>query len=277
MRVEGWLKSAAVKLEKAEIGTARLDCLVLLADELNRDKAWVLAHADQQLNTGQIKRLAGKLSRRASHEPLSYIRGHTEFYGRQLLINKQVLEPRPESEAMIELLKEIGQNHGPALTIVDVGTGSGALAVIAKLELPGSRVLAVDIDRGCLPIARQNAQKYSVNIEFFSGDLLQPLPSSPYSRLIILANLPYVPDNWQINPAAGQEPRLAIFGGPDGLNVYRQLFNQLQTKPAQFVLTESLPPQHSGLAAIANQAGYRLQETDGFVQLFALASPSVID
>src|SRR5579885_1241682 len=107
MKISKWLANATKKLKTAGIGTARLDCLVLLADSLNKDKAFVLAHPDMVLSAAQLRKLNKQLAERQKHYPLAYIRGKTEFYGREFIMNHHVLEPRPESETMIDLLKDI--------------------------------------------------------------------------------------------------------------------------------------------------------------------------
>ncbi len=269
MKVKAWLETSTQKLKKAGIATARLDTLVLLGDTLAADKSYVLAHLDLSLTLAQQKLLSSKLNQRLRHLPLAYVRGKTEFYGRDFLVNKDTLEPRPESETMIELLKSLGL--AAKTLIVDVGTGSGALAITAKLELPKIKVIGTEISKPALTIAQKNAKKLDVDVKFLQGDLLQPLPTS-YFQLptTLLCNLPYVPDSHTINQAAMQEPKLAIFGGSDGLDLYRQLFDQITERPhkPKFILTESLPPQHQELAKIAQNHGYNLSKTADFIQLF---------
>jgi len=264
---KAWLSAATAKLEHSGIGTARLDSLVLLADELKRDKAWILAHPETELTGAQAENLAKKLVRRSGHEPLSYIRRRSEFYGREFSVTSAVLQPRPESETMIDMLGQLSLPKNPVF--VDVGTGCGALAITAKLELPKSQVIAIDIDPLCLKIARQNARKHRVEIKFQQGNLLDLVLSAPHID-VILANLPYIPDGWQISEAAGREPRLAIFGGGDGLLLYRAIFKQLSeiSTPPRFVLTESMPPQHKKLRAIAQKSDYLAKDEQDFIQLF---------
>jgi release factor glutamine methyltransferase len=132
--------------------------------------------------------------------------------------------------------------------------------------------MATDIDPNCLRIARKNAKVHGAEIKFYQGDLLSPLLPVPSPLFAILANLPYVPNDFTINQAATMEPKIAIFGGPDGLDVYRRLFGQLgklKSRP-QYVLTESLPPQHAKLAKIAQKAAYGLTIADDFIQVFKL-------
>jgi len=269
MTISVWLSYAKNKLETAGISTARLDSQLLLADILRHDRSWLMAHMDTVVTDATRKELDKQLDERARHVPLAYIRGKTEFYGREFYVDKRVLEPRPESETMINILKRIPGTDEQA-EIIDVGTGSGALAITAKLELPKAKVIATDIDSGCLQVAEKNAARYHVNIEFAHGDLLDPIEEIPGLSIITLANLPYVPDDHFVNQAAMQEPRLAIFGGADGLDPYRKLFSQasgFNEKP-RYILTESLPPQHKQLAIIAARYGFRQSQEDDFIQVF---------
>lgn len=271
MTLSIWLNYAIDKLETAGIGTARLDCQLLIADALGHDRAWVLAHLDTPLAQETVKRVGRQLDERSKHVPLAYIRGKTEFYGREFLVDRRVLEPRPESETMIDILKKLPPARESApMQIIDVGTGSGALAVTAKLELPKATVIATDIDPGCLEVAQANAERHRVNITFAKADLLEPVKVDNRQLVITLANLPYVPDDYHINPAALHEPRLAIFGGTDGLDPYRKLFRQAADlpKPPAYILTESLPPQHKQLQFIAARYGFYQTQEDDFIQVF---------
>jgi release factor glutamine methyltransferase len=135
-------------------------------------------------------------------------------------------------------------------------------------------VAAVDIDKNCLDVARINAGKYKTSVQFFLGNLIEPLTeqlNASKGPCVLLCNLPYVPDSFHINEAALHEPRSAIFGGPDGLDPYKQLFEQIDTlkKGPQFILTESLPTQHHLLATMARHHGYIQIEKDDFIQLFS--------
>ncbi len=266
MTIDQWLTKAVQQLAARTSGTARLDALVMLEDSLQTDRANLLAHTEQSLNDKQLKQLNGWLKRRLQHEPLAYIRGRTEFYGRDFVINQHVLEPRPESETMIDQLKKLKLDRS---AVLDVGSGSGAIGITAALELPGSTVSLLDIDQATLEVARINLVKYNLDLTVIKNDLLANL-TEKYD--VLLCNLPYVPDNFQVNQAAMREPRLAIFGGPDGLDLYRRLFAQAasMSQSPSYILTESLPPQHAGLAAIAQQNDYRQLIEDDFIQVFAL-------
>lgn len=292
MTIANWLQQNQALLKTAGISTARLDTLVLLADELGKDKSWVLAHLELELQGSDLKNLSTKIAQRAQHIPLAYIRGKAEFYGREFAVNAHTLVPRPETEAMIDLLQHVcGRHTGTSSqqkppsglrtssktpTFVDVGTGSGAIAITTKLEHPEATVIAIDIDKDCLETAIQNAQNLGAEVEFLQGNLLDPLPSADRhvpDTPVLLCNLPYVPNNFQINTAATHEPHRALFGGVDGLDLYRELFQQIQHDPLRpgYVLTEALPPQHETLAEIANACGYQLAKTNDFIQLFERA------
>jgi release factor glutamine methyltransferase len=253
------------QLKEAEVPSAHLDVLILMEDLLEKDRAWILAHPETSLTNYQVNKLNKQVARRKQHIPLAYIRGFSEFYGRRFRVNRHTLEPRPESETMISLLKSLRLPHRPI--IADVGTGSGCLGITAALEIPKSTVDLYDIDSGALAVARHNVHMHELHLVIHKRDLLSR-PANLYD--VILANLPYVPDNWRINRAASQEPRLAIFGGPDGLSVYKRLFSQIAgyTWKPEFILTEALPPQHKGLAAIAAASGFKQLNSSDLIQVF---------
>ncbi len=267
MKLDKWLASATKKLLTSGVGTARLDCLILLEDEIGKDRSWVLAHPEYELFMPATKKLDKKVALRTQHQPLAYIRGFSEFYGRKFKVNKRVLEPRPESEAMIDLLKQLSL---PRKTVIaDIGTGSGALGITAALEQHNHNVDLYDIDAGCVAVAKHNCALHELHLQVHKRDLL----NRPVRRYdVLLANLPYVPTNFYINQAAAMEPRIAIHGGSDGLDVYRRLFEQIKGlgwRPA-FIFCESLPPQHEKLEPIAQNAGFKLLKTQDFIQLFKL-------
>ncbi len=248
--------------------------MVLLEDVLGIERAHLLARTDTLISDKQLTILNSFIDRRATHEPLAYIRTKCEFYGRVFIVSSDTLVPRPETENMIELIKELCHKVKPQ-TIIDIGTGSGCIAITAKLELPDSTVIATDIDKKCIEIAAKNAKLLDSDITLLHGSLLEPILSSGAQRpTIIAANLPYVPDNYELNTAATYEPKRALFGGNDGLDVYRRLFDQiteLHIKP-RYILTESLPFQHSSLAELADVCGYTQVTKRDLVQMFSCTS-----
>lgn len=271
-------------LTNAGCATARLDTHVLVADTLHRDKAWVLAHPDYLLSSDAAHGLNTKITQRLRHVPLAYIRGMCEFYGRKFSVNTRVLVPRPESEAVIDLLIATLCKADPVSAdsnkpvIIDIGTGSGVLAVTSSLEVPHATVVATDIDSACLAVAAHNDTLYKANTTFVQGDVAEPLPDvlrslsyTPGWPLVLLCNMPYVPDAYPVNEAVRHEPAHAVFGGRDGLDYYRKLFSQLDSYSlsASYIITESLQHQHKALADIAATYSYSLQKTEGLAQLFS--------
>lgn len=273
MTIDEWLKHATEQLQAAEIDTARLDAFILLEYCLEQNRAWLLAHAESKLSANHLSKLTKLLNRRLHHEPIAYIRGYSEFYGRQFVLTSAVLQPRPESEVFIDLLKRVIsentslQKRGYRPRIADLGAGCGALGITARLEIPNSIVTLFEIDKSAAKIAKINVDKFTLNISIVISDLLE---ASEESFDVLLCNLPYVPDDYRLNKAATFEPKLAIFGGSDGLSLYRRLFHQVYSQPHKplFILCESFPAQHQKLREIGRQAGYTLLKSHDFIQVF---------
>ena len=267
MNVQQFLTETTKKLTAAGIKTARLDCLVLLEDVLDIDRAALLAHPEIELSPAQIARLNNYVIQRQQHTPLAYIRDRIMFYGREFAVNNKVLVPRPESETIIDMLKTTSLLHAPR--IADIGTGSGCLGITAALEIHDARVYLYDIDPAALEVARKNAHAHKVGVYIAQQDLLKNCTEQFDA---ILANLPYVPDHYPINAAARHEPELALFAGEDGLDIYRVFWQQiktLRTKP-RYIITESLVAQCQSLAELARTSGYKLTAAKDLIQIFTL-------
>lgn len=264
MTIDDWLKTRAKILHNNGIDSARLDCILMLEKVLNHDRGWLLAHLDTPLPDLESRALEIFFARRYQHQPMAYILGKSEFYGRTFIVNKHVLVPRPESESIIML----AQQAKPVDAIIDIGTGSGILAITLALEKAADVVAGLDIDPNCLDVAQQNAQLLGARVTWQRSDLLQSwLTPTSVKKLGVVANLPYVPDEHPINDAAKHEPKLALFSGVDGLDHYRKLFAQLPDT-TEWVITEALLQQHGALAGVAKTAGYQLVTTDGLAQCF---------
>lgn len=265
MTIADWLFDTMQKLGGAGVDSPRRDALVLLEDTLGKDRAWVLAHPEFILQGLTLQRVDKLIERRVNREPLAYIREKAWFYGRFFTVSPTVLIPRPESEDFIEILKELQPK-----TVIDIGTGSGALAITVKLELPETKVIATDIDAEALEIARKNAHAHNVTIEFLQGSLLEPLQGVTLQDYTIIANLPYVPDSLITSPEIKAEPKLALFSGTDGMDHYKKFWVQakeLPSKPTNIVV-ESLQSQHQTNNKLAKNAGYKLANTTRLIQTF---------
>lgn len=179
-------------------------------------------HLDPPLTMESSQRFEDWLARRtATREPLAYITGHREFYGRDFAVGPGVLIPRPETELLVELaLAELRQ--APDAVVVDVGTGSGAIGASIAAEAPGARVVATDVSAAALRIARTNAARHAPQTALILGDLLSPV----WQADIVLANLPYIPtcEIEALEPEVSRwEPRIALDGGQDGFALIRRL------------------------------------------------------
>ena len=222
MTIAEWLVPAMIKLKEAGVDSPRRDCLVLLEDTIKKDRAWVTAHPEHELDQKIVQQLDKLIAKRLNREPLAYIRGKAWFYRRFFTVTPDVLIPRPETETIIELLIELAPK--PGQIIIDIGTGSGALAITAKLELPEVRVIATDISSKALAVARKNAQAHNVDVQFVSGSLLEPLKIEQITDAIIMTNLPYVPHKLVTSPEITHEPQTALFSGTDGMDHYRKFW-----------------------------------------------------
>lgn len=206
--------------------SASLDAQLLMAETLDVNRAYVLAHPERELTLEQAAQFEALVVRRTKDEPIAYIRGWQPFYDRHMIVTPDVLIPRPETEHLLEeSLKFIDDN--PVKSLVDVGTGSGALAVTLAALRPQVTVYATDISPRALALARQNADVQNVNVAFYEGDLLQPLIEREICVDLIVANLPYIASH-EIKDldVSKYEPVMALDGGGDGLELIRRLTTQ---------------------------------------------------
>lgn len=208
----------------------QLDAEVLLGEVLKQNRAWILTHTDLELTPEEDEAYQGLLKRRRQSEPIAYIIGKKEFYGRSFAVNQSVLIPRPETEQIIELLKKKLPSNTSG-NIIDVGTGSGCLAITAALEFPGSTVYALDLSEEALKIAEENKKTYqATNVTIEQSDLLQyPLENSLQADAIV-ANLPYLTqkdlDDSPTSKDLTFEPQEALLANDDGLELIKKCTKQ---------------------------------------------------
>jgi release factor glutamine methyltransferase len=219
-------------LIEASAGIDRRDAEVLLAHVLERDRAWLLAHPEAELSAALLAEFRERVTRRAAREPLQYITGGQEFFGFGLHVTPATLIPRPETEHLVEAVLAWAALRSPAtLRVLDVGTGSGAIAIALAKKLPSAEVSACDLSTAALAVARGNAEHLGARVRFVASDLLEAFAEHPHFD-VIAANPPYVP---QTDSATLQsevrdfEPHLALFAGADGLDVYRRLIPQARS------------------------------------------------
>ncbi len=232
---EAWLRMAHIS------ETPSLDAQALLAHVTGFNRATLLAFPERPLAAAQAERYADLVARRAAHEPVAYLTGHREFMGLELLVDRRVLIPRPETELLVEAaLRDLAERlalnqqepQRPAPIVADIGTGSGAIAIALAVHEPRlPRLYATDISAAALDLARENARLHGVaeRIVFLQGDLLAPLPERVD---LLIANLPYIAqDIPDLPPSVSQyEPAQALYGAADalgaGLGHIRRLLEQ---------------------------------------------------
>ncbi len=242
MQLKDALNSALDRLTASHVGSPRMNAETLLMFTLGCDRAYLYAHPERVLTRDENKRYNDAIEQRASGVPAQYITGHQEFWGMDLIVSPAVLIPRPETEHVIEtVLRLVDPTSSPR--IVDVGTGSGCIALALAKELPLAEVHATDISPGALEIARANAARHQLEnrIQFHETDLLRGLPLETFD--LIVSNPPYVgeseEDEVQLE-VRKFEPRNAVFAGPTGLEVIERLIRQAQTalKPGGWLVME---------------------------------------
>jgi release factor glutamine methyltransferase len=225
-------REAVETLSQAGIENARQEALWILEEAVGVTRVRLHAYSEDPIDPDRYKKAVALIERRALREPLQYVLGHQEFYGLDMTVKPGVLIPRPESELLVEKAIALLRSHSHPV-IVDVGTGSGCLAISMARALTHAMVIASDRSVAALQIAKVNAKRHGLDsrILWLAGDLLDPLLSSGLAGKVsaIIANLPYIShDEWdRLSPDVKDfEPCLALDGGPDGLDVYRRLLQE---------------------------------------------------
>jgi release factor glutamine methyltransferase len=249
---------------------------LLLANALGVDQTQLLVRSGDQLDGGIYDAYLGMVARRAAGEPLQHITGRQEFYGLDFVVTPDVLIPRPETEFLIEQVLGLAEEvfHRTPL-IVDIGTGSGCIAVALARGLPAARLIGTDISAAALCIARTNAERNGVggHIEFLEGDLFAALERKGIEGAVdvIAANPPYVPAN-QPDSVERQvrdyEPAVALFGGEDGLTFYSRLLEGAPTylKPGGYLVCEIGYSQLDAVRDIIDGTAFELVEVTSDLQ-----------
>jgi len=229
------LNAAVEFLTAARVPSPRMNAELLIMFALDCDRAYLYAHPERELTAEDLARCDEALARRATGVPAQYITGHQEFWGLDFIVSPAVLIPRPETEHVVEAVLELAKADGRGrpslhqLRIVDVGTGSGAIALALAKELPTAEIHATDISPAALEVARANAARHELTsrIEFHGTDLLSGLPTASFD--IVVSNPPYVgeseEDSVQLE-VRKFEPRNAVFAGPTGVEVIERMIPQ---------------------------------------------------
>jgi release factor glutamine methyltransferase len=242
------ISDGAKRFHKSGVNQERRTAGILLCHVLGIDRTYLLTRSEEQIDEARYREYLALVERRATGEPLQYITGHQEFYGLDFTVTRDVLIPRPETEFLVErVIKLVRESGNESPLIVDLGTGSGCVAVTLALQLPGARVIATDSSNAALDVARANAERLGARdrIEFVQGDLLTPLDERHLESAVnvLASNPPYVSEDRPdlVERAVSEwEPRAALFGGADGLDFYRRLLPDAPryVKPGGYLVLE---------------------------------------
>jgi release factor glutamine methyltransferase len=236
--------------------TAHRDAELLLLHTTRMTKADLLTHLERELTERQSNHYQAAIARRALHEPVQYIIGTQEFYGRPFIVNPLVLIPRPETEHLVEAALALTPRPS---RILDIGTGSGILAITLALELPHATITATDISAPALAVAQQNARSLGADhLRFVASNLFAKLDDARFD--CIVSNPPYVSSNEELEPQVRDyEPATALYASEDGLAIYRRLIPEASShlEPAGSLLLEIGQGQRDAIAALLETSGFR--------------------
>jgi len=284
------ISEGARRLNASGVTEERRTAGLLLSNVAGIDRTQLLTRLEERIDEAQYRAYLALIERRAAGEPLQYITGHQEFYSLDFVVTPDVLIPRPETEFLVErVIKLVEESKKETPLIVDVGTGSGCIAVAVATQLPGARLIATDVSRAALEVARSNAERHYVaeRIEFLAGDLLEPLAGLKLegSVDVIASNPPYVnegrPELIQ-REVRDWEPPEALFAGADGLEFYRRLlaYSLRYLKPEGYVVFEigytQLDPISDIIAASSWQLVDVTRDLQGIPRTLTVRTPSRI-
>ena len=261
MTVLELLQSTSDYLARKGIDQPRLNIEHLLADSLGKKRIELYLEFDRQLKETELAPLREKVRRRATGEPLQHLLGSWDFYGRTFKVDRRALIPRPETELLVDVvLPELKAASREGMRLIDVGTGCGILAITFALEISGLEVVAVDLSSDALTLARENAARFNLEsrIEFVQSNLLDQ--TDGVFRWVV-ANLPYIPtaELDTLQREVKHDPKLALDGGRDGLDVIRKLVASLQTRlaPSALIVLEVGPDQAEPVRELLARQNYR--------------------
>lgn len=254
------LKEASEHLRAASVANDLLDAQTLLAEALGKDRTYLIVNFKERLTVDVLSKFQAMISRRAAGEPLQYITGHQEFFGLDFEVTPDVLIPRPETELIVEeTIRLVQQSRIANPMIVDVGAGSGCIAVALARELGDARVIASDISLAALRVACRNATRHNLEnrIDFVAADLLEAITAESFSDFI-LSNPPYVSEKelpTLQREVRDWEPRMALTDSDDGLSIYRRLLNDAPSrlKPGGYLICEIGYTQSETISAMVDR------------------------
>ena len=259
-----WLKNAAKSMKDTGIPSARLDAELILANTLRKNRTYLHAHLDEEIDPRRVDIANARLDLRLDRVPMAYILGYKEFYGRKFTVSPTVLVPRPESEDMISLFLDATAGEIEQKVLIDVGTGSGCLGITAALERTNISVILSDISKDALRIAEKNADDHRARVKIQQQSLLNgQLEPVDY----IFANLPYVDKDWEVSPELQYEPKIALFTKDGGLKLILELIQQAPRclTPNGQLFIEADPIQHERIIQAAARQNFKLAASQRYI------------
>lgn len=248
---------AGVLRRAAALGVGRLDAQLIVAALLDRPRSWVLAHDDVALNPAIAEAAEALLNRRLAGEPLAYLLGHKEFHGLMLAVTPAVLVPRPDTETLVAWALETGVCEADAPRVIDLGTGSGAIALALKAARPPWQLVATDASRDALAVAAGNAGRLGLEVQLRCGDWWQAVADDARFDLAV-ANPPYIPEADPHLAPLRHEPRAALASGTDGLDALRALISAAprHLNPGAWLLLEHGFDQSAAVRDLLEDCGF---------------------
>lgn len=259
-----WLKNAAKSMKDTGIPSARLDAELILANTLRKNRTYLHAYLDEEIDPRRVDIANARLDLRLDRVPMAYILGYKEFYGRKFTVSPAVLVPRPESEDMISLFLDATAGEIEQKVLIDVGTGSGCLGITAALERTNISVILSDISKDALRIAEKNADEHHARVKIQQQSLLNgQLEPVDY----IFANLPYVDKDWEVSPELQYEPKIALFTEDGGLKLILELIRQAPRclTPNGQLFIEADPIQHERIIQAAAKQNFKLATIQRYI------------
>lgn len=238
----------------------------ILANILKISREELIAHSNKTVSIWHQFKYWWAIKKRKNNDPIAYILGKQPFYGLEFFVNKHTLIPRPETEQLVDMALEIIREKN-IQTVIDIGTGSGAIAISIAKNAPQVNVVATDISKSAIKIAKKNAHTNNVSIEFLLGNLLDLVMKSnnrqPKTNGLIVANLPYLPTKIYeaTEKQVKKEPKLALEAGEDGLNLYRELIDQIKQANINCDLIFECDPENANELAILIEQNFTQGKT----------------
>lgn len=255
------LKAGYSRLQLEGIENPALDAEVLLSFCINQPRSKLYVYPELPVSGRELECFESLLERRAKGEPVAYLTGEKEFWSLPFRVDRRVLIPRPETEVLVEEALKLASEYGGTLSILEIGTGSGAISVALARELPASEIVATDVSLAAVEVARHNAEVNGVagKIEFRTGDLLSPVAGMRFN--LIISNPPYISEDEfaQLSlDIRDFEPKRALVPGPDGTECHERIIRQGKgfLKPAGAVILEIGAFQHKKIEEIFRKEGY---------------------